>query len=590
MQRYWSLALTQRSTITAEAIEKRVSSQPSWRFALVCVCLAATAVIAPMLFLGNVSGHDFRFHVESWMDVAGQWHEGIVFPRWAEWANWGFGEPRFIFYPPLSWLIGATIGSALPWNMAPGTFVWLTLVIAGMSMCRFAREWIPHPYANLAGVLYAINPYHLVIVYFRSAFGELLAAALLPLLIWAALRVIEGEWRRVPILSLVFAAIWLSNAPGAVIATYSLAVILVTGCTLCRRSQPMRAGAAAMAGGFALASFYILPATWEQRWIQIKQIVVDTYRPSANFLFTRANDRDFVAFNWKVSWVATGMILLAGIAALLTMKRRERIARPWWVLSILVLVSTGLMLPPSTSLWRVLPKLWFLQFPWRWLEVVGVAFAFFVALAIATLPNRAAQWVTATTILAAIGVAGAAMLSQAPWDSGDLAQIDAWIRDGRGYEGTDEYAPIGCDRYQLPGDPDDSERPADVSPDPAPRIAKVDSETGTIVPAAGVRLHVETWKSTQRVFTSETRQPLTLALRLVQYPAWDIQINGQAEHESMPETQQVVIPLSAGSSRVQIRFRHRWDRTIGDVISLLAAIILGGIASTYHWRALGTPS
>jgi len=26
------------------------------------------------------------------------------------------------------------------------------------------------------------------------------------------------------------------------------------------------------------------------------------------------------------------------------------------------------------------------------------------------------------------------------------------------------------------------------------------------------------------------------------------------------------------------------------VISLLAAIILGGIASTYHWRALGTPS
>jgi uncharacterized membrane protein len=230
MQRYWSLALTHRSTIPAEAIEKRVSSRPSWRSALVCVCLAATAVIAPMLFLGNVSGHDFRFHVESWMDVAGQWHEGIVFPRWAEWANWGFGEPRFIFYPPLSWLIGATIGSVLPWNMAPGTFVWLTLVLAGMSMCRFAREWIPHPYANLAGVLYAINPYHLVIVYFRSAFGELLAAALLPLLIWAALRVIEGEGRRVPILSLVFAGIWLSNAPGAVIATYSLAVILVTGC------------------------------------------------------------------------------------------------------------------------------------------------------------------------------------------------------------------------------------------------------------------------------------------------------------------------------------------------------------------------
>ena len=37
--------------------------------------------------------------------------------------------------------------------------------------------------AIFAAVLYAVNPYHLVIVYWRSAFAELLASCLVPLLL-----------------------------------------------------------------------------------------------------------------------------------------------------------------------------------------------------------------------------------------------------------------------------------------------------------------------------------------------------------------------------------------------------------------------
>jgi hypothetical protein len=530
------------------------------------------------LFGGNISGHDFRFHLASWMDARGQWREGIVFPRWAEWANWGFGEPRFIFYPPLSWMMGAALGCLLPWKMTPGAFIWLALMLAGISMWCLAREALPARYANLAAVLYAANPYHLIMAYSRSAFGELLAAALLPLLLWAALDVIEGEWRKVPALALVLAAIWLSNLPAAVIATYGLAVAVAAGSVLKQSFRPLAFALSAVVGALALTCFYVLPAAREQPWVQISQVVSDNLRPSENFLFTHANDPAFRAFNWQVSWVALGIILATAAAAFISKGKRAEGAKLWWILSVLGLVSSAMMLSPTVWLWRVLPKLWFIQFPWRWLDVLDVAFAFFVAAATASLRNRTARWIATTVVFLAIGTAAAAVLSKAPWDSSDVSDIAASIHTGRGYEGADEYAPVGSNRYRLPGNPDDSERPEDVSSEPAPPIAELDADSGNIVPATDAGLHVETWTSTRRFFTAKSERPVTIAPRLVNYPAWDLRINGRrARFEVRPETGQILVPLPAGSSRVEIWFRQTRDRTAGEVISVIAAATLGAL-------------
>ena len=177
------------------------------------------------------------------------------------------------------------------------------------------------------------------------------------------------------------------------------------------------------------------------------------------------------------------------------------------------------------------------------------------------------------------------MLSGAPWDSSDVSDIATSIRVGRGYEGADEYTPTGCNRYQLPGNPDDSERPADVSAEPAPRIAKIDG-SGNIVPATGVMLDMQVWTSMRRVFTADSEQALTLAPRLVDYPAWELLMNGQrAKFGLYPETGQILVPLSPGSTRIKISFCQTWDRTAGDVVSAIAAVVLGVLA----W-AFGRPN
>ena len=185
------------------------------------VCFLA---ITPFFWQGIPSGHDFEFHVFSWMEVLGQWRQGIVYPRWAALAHWGYGEARFLFYPPTSWTLGAALGALLPWKLVPGAYCWIVLTLAGASMYRFAREWLSAPDALFAAAFYAVNPYHLVIVYWRSAYAELLAAALLPvLLLLSLLRLKQPGIRPVLCLSLTLAAAWLTNAPAAVMIHYSAA-------------------------------------------------------------------------------------------------------------------------------------------------------------------------------------------------------------------------------------------------------------------------------------------------------------------------------------------------------------------------------
>ncbi len=511
------------------------------------------------------------------MDVAGQWREGVVYPRWAEWANWGFGEPRFIFYPPASWVTGALLGLLLPWRMVPGAYIWLTLVVAGLSMWTFAREWLPEPQATAAAALYMVNPYNLITVYYRSDFAELLAGALLPLLLWSALRVAREGGRRAPLLALVFAAIWLTNAPEAVIATYALCMALVVLSAVRRSFRPLFVGAAAMGAGFGLAAFYILPAAFERRWVQIGQAVSDNLQPARNFLFAHSGDPDFVLFNRKVSWVALGLIVSTGVAALLASRRRRDLREPWWTLLALGIASAVLMAPPSVLLWRLLPNLAYVQFPWRWLEVLSLGFAFFIA---AAWSPSTRPWISSLAmfaLLAAIAAAGTAMIKNAWWDSENAPVLVAGIRSGQGYEGTDEYQPNGADRSELPGIPDPTIRADDASVTPAQLVEVVDSASGATAPIGGAEMQVDRWSAEQKSFTVETVAPVTLALKLLSYPAWQVQVDGrEVGFGSQPVTARMLLPLNAGTHRVEIRFRRTWDRTAGDAISALSGIALLG--------------
>ncbi len=551
---------------TSDKVGQSPQGLRSW-LGIGIVLLVATAIIAPFPFLENASGHDIAFHIQSWMDASRQWHQGVLFPRWAAWANFGYGEPRFIFYPPISWTLGAGLGQVFEWRMVPGALIWLMLVMAAAGMFHLAREWLSPCDSLAAAVLYMANPYQFVVVYYRSDFAELVAGAIFPWLVLYAIRIGRSRMRGIIGLSVAFAAIWLSNAPAAVIATYSLVLLLLVESMVERSARTFARGCAAMAGGFGLAAFYIIPAVWEQKWVQIQQALGPALRPAENFLFTHSDDPEFQLFNWKVSSVAIVMILATAIAIGLSRRRKRESPQIWWPLATLGAASALLMFPFSGFVWRQLPKLQFVQFPWRWLLPLAVLFAMFTAAALTRAPRRWIGWIA---LAIALGCAATAIAHDAWWDSEDIPQAESAIQSDAGYEGTDEYQPLASDRSELQTE--------------APRVAAVAASIDTIANATKIptgqmdrdlRLHIERWISEDRIITVDTPRPVTLIFRLLDYPAWRAELNGRpAEVRSMKNTGQILVSVPAGRSRMEVRFIRTLDRTIGGAISLVTGLVL----------------
>src|SRR5207253_3288424 len=319
---------TRRTTISAICGVPQSRPNPASRggsllFApLLIIVATAIAVVVPWLFLGIPSGHDFEFHVNSWMEVLGQWKQGITYPRWAALAHFGYGDARFIFYPPFSWLLGALLGAVLPWKLVPAALVFVAVALSGFSMFLLGRRYLSRSDAIFSAALYAANPYYLVIVYWRSAFAELLAGCLLPLLLLFVVRA-EKDGRRVIVaLSLIVAAAWLTNAPSAVMVNYSLALLIVVAAIVQRKPALLVYGGAAVVLGAGLASFYVIPAAHEEKWVNIAQVLAPGLRPQDNFFFTFGDDVDHNRFNMAVSLVGVAEILL--LAAAIFLARRWR--------------------------------------------------------------------------------------------------------------------------------------------------------------------------------------------------------------------------------------------------------------------------
>jgi hypothetical protein len=593
---------------TSPGIESRVprvsSLRPGdwngWRRFLgpAIICFAALIATSPDLIRKTSCGHDFDFHLASWLDAAASWRHGLFYPHWAASPNYGAGEPRFVFYPPLTWMLGAAFGMIFPWKGVELAILCSFLAGTGLATRMLARQVLPDGPATLAGCAALFSGYSMFTAYERSAFGELAGGFWIPLLLLLIFRDRNPQgsvWRRAfdgsaALLALVIAGAWFSNAPLGVMAGYLLAAVALTVAILQRSWAPIVRALVAVTLGLGLSAIYVVPAAVEQRWVQIRQATDDPGLAIENsFLFGRHADPNLELHDvelWRVSTIAVIMIGLALLCAFIAWRRGLLRQRSWWIPLALIPVAVLLLqFPVSLPIWNILPKLRFLQFPWRWLVILEAPLG--ILFAAAMWSTRRRPRVTAIVMSSAIFLfitAVTTLVFHQSCDAEDkVAGMLSAYRSGQGFQGTDEYAPPGADNTLMAiGVPD-----ACLVSNPAIALAK--SDDGNIPewdPSSGHCNATYSWQRQKGQLAPEhlrlaanTPHAGYLILHLRDYAAWKVDVNGQVvafsagpSHGSLPHRDDglMAVPVPQGPVQIQVDWTTTGDAVMGRLVSLMS--------------------
>ena len=624
-------------TSFAEGTDRDQGSEaaPRLRFlgGALTILMAALVAIVPQLIRGNSCGHDFDVHLVSWLDCANAWRHGILYPHWAPSPNYGAGEPRFVYYPPLTWMLGAALSLALPWRFVPIALTFLTFAATGLATRALALEALDDMPATLAGCAAIFSGFTLFTGYERAAFPEFAGGFWLPLVVLFVMREGAGSatarpfatgakgwgavassglraWRRAldgstAGLAVALAGAWFSNLPLGVIAGYLMMGVALLWALVRRSWTPLvRAGLAALLG-LGLAAIYWLPAALERTWVDIRQATEDPgYNFENNWIFKR-NANPLLALHdqilAQVSWIAVSMIAVAAAAIAVAwlrgkLPKGKASALPlWWVpLAAIPVVVLFFLFPVSRPLWHLLPEMAFLQYPWRWLEAVEAPLAIFFAAAVWPRGRRARAAVLAlcaAAFLAATVYAGRVFFQVcAPEDS--VSAVVADTRSGAGAEGMYEYEPPGGDDSSVAtGLPDGC-----LVSDPAAVLGKAEggdpdanpswspdegSCRATFQFAGGLAGNPE-----RRAMRGVAPASGYLVLRLMSFPAWMVRLNGQALTGDRAAAfirradGLIEVPVAQGPVDLTVDWTTTPDVWAGRWVSLLSMFLLAGL----WWR------
>ena len=551
--------------------------------------LAAGLLVCLPLFVHSALpfGSDLGYASQAAHGFTEALREGVVYPRWLDTCNRGYGAPAFVFYPPLMFYATAAAAALTPDVVQALRLVLILVAIgAGFSFYLVARPRLGATAAAAGAIVYVAAPAHVLDLYDRFAFAQFAAFLWFPPLLAALFRLLEGPSRRAWfVLATAGAGLIVTHLVTAFMAGIALApcvVILAARGGRWRRLLPV-AGAAALA--VLVTAVYLVPIVAQRHLVHMDWVVEAPYGNwRRNFVYRDEVALGFMAAPIKphVALAATTQAVLSLVAIVLAgLRCLPRPTRAWTALVALAVWTLLLQVSLSAPVWSLVPELGTIQFPWRFAVFQSLAMASLVAGALAPLPPHPAGHAASGGLLASAAavlrnrpglVLGLLAVASIPalTASARFFGIREYIFDDArsrqpAYRGKVmfEYIPQGVAGWQ------DLEQ-VTAEPEPEQRAAL----------AGPGRLEVLSWTTHARRLRVSTESANAVRLRTFHYPAWQARV-GEREVAPRPygPLRVLEIPVPAGSHEVEVRFSPTPDRRLGALLSGLGLVTMAGLAA-----------
>ncbi len=526
---------------------------------IVLVLLLSLPTFGLMLRPGIFTMHDF--HPFRLFEFNKCIQDGIFPCRWAPDAENGYGEPLFNFYGQFPYWVGELFvlsGFGILTSIKI-TFI-LTLVLSGLAMYWVASRYSNYKLGLLASLLYVYAPYRAVDVWVRGALGEAFAFILYPLIFYFLDQAITVRKSKYFILLAVFVAL--------LIITHNLSFVmfgLALGAWTIFRMISTRSWIAIpnlfLSGILALllSSFYLLPVAVETSLISLQSATTEGYYnyqlhyTSLKQLFWSRfwgygasvwSDGDGMSFSaGQIQATVLGAALIASI-----IRRNQKGV----ILSLLGVLCLFMTHGKSEIIWKLLPPLTYIQFPWRFLAPA----AFFSTLAAATSFHglRIPKTILATVIILVI-------MTNVDFFRPDIWHVtdDVTFFSGKNME------------YQMQAHKDFWPKTAGPPPQ---SLAPTEAE---FTQGSGIVKQISKRSASMVYDINIFNGPSTVVFPVVFFPGWTSLVDGvQQPVYPDPSTGHMAIDLPAGEWTVELKFIDTWPRTLGNVIS--AGALLGVIS------------
>jgi hypothetical protein len=315
--------------------------------------------------------------------------DGDWYPRWTERTNQDLGSPSFVLFPPFFYYL-ASAGWGATGGFVPGIklAVLIIVLLSALAFHLLARDWIgPGVPAAAATALYVLLPYHLLDIYQRFAMSESAAFIFFPLILLFASRALRtGRGLDAACLALSYAGLCYTHVVSTFIFSIFLGPWLLWEAR--GRLRTLIGPIAALACGAGLAAPAILPALVEKSHVNIQWT---REMPNGdfvnNFIF---RDDPIPGLGYRdpvkppVFKSAHSELLLAAAGAVIALAwgaddRRRRLAA---TCAAGCALAYFLQLEISTLVWRAIPELPTIQFPWRFQTMMVLAAALLSGFAI----------------------------------------------------------------------------------------------------------------------------------------------------------------------------------------------------------------